>query len=154
MTRLLSLACVVVALCASACSSADSCTKDLTAETFSVTITKGMCFGMCPVYSATVLGDGRIRYEGRANVDRMGDWSGAATEEDLCALVTEVRNGKLVMLDTTFVDNVPDAPVTTITITDQGRTRTFRWNVGTPEPLRAVAQRMVAMTHENASLKN
>jgi hypothetical protein len=151
--RRLILGIASLAVFAMSCASTDTCTKDLKPETFSVTITKGMCFGMCPVYSATVLGDGRIRYEGRANVERMGDWSGAATKEDLCALLNDVRSGKLMMLDTTFVDNVPDAPVTTITITDQGRTRTFRWNVGTPEPLRALAQRMVAMTHENATLK-
>lgn len=150
--RRLILGIASLAFFAMSCASTDTCTKDLRPENFSVTITKGMCFGMCPVYSGTVLGDGRVRYEGRANVERMGDWSGVITKDELCALLNDVRSGKLMSLDTSFVENVPDAPLTTITITDMGRTKTFRWNLGTPEPLRSIASRMIALTHENTRL--
>ncbi len=128
------------------------CLTEAEAERFSVTITKGMCFGLCPVYSATVRGNGRVLYDGRQNVDRMGAWNGSVPQDSLCALVQDIRVRKLMLLDTSFVENVPDAPLTTLTISDMGRTRTFRWNMGTPEPLKGIVSRMIALTHENTNL--
>ena len=112
-----------------------------------------MCFGKCPVYKGTVWGDGRVTYEGQQNVERLGTFTGVISQEDLCALVTQVRERKLVQLDTSYIDNVPDAPVTTITITDKGRSKTFSWNMGSPEPLRELGSLMVNATFENKKMK-
>ncbi|HLP27495.1 MAG TPA: DUF6438 domain-containing protein [Candidatus Didemnitutus sp.] len=135
-----------------ACSSTDSCVKDITADNFSVSISKGMCFGTCPVYTGTVRGNGQVVYEGRSNVDLKGTWFGTISKDDLCSLVTIIREKKLITLDTSYTDNVPDAPVTTITIKDMGRTKTFSWNMGSPEQLRELAAIMVKATHENTAL--
>ncbi|MBK9184072.1 MAG: hypothetical protein IPM83_13395 [Ignavibacteria bacterium] len=145
---------IIAALCGivTSCSITDSCIKDITADNFSVSISKGMCFGKCPVYTGTVKGNGQVVYEGRTNVDLKGTWFGTISKDDLCSLVTIIREKKLLTLDTTFLDNVPDAPVTTITITDMGRTKTFSWNIGTPEQLRDLARIMVNVTHENTAL--
>ena len=145
---------IIAALCGivTSCSSTDSCIKDITADNFSVSISKGMCFGKCPVYTGTVKGNGQVVYEGRTNVDLKDTWFGTISKDDLCSLVTIIREKKLLTLDTTFLDNVPDAPVTTITITDMGRTKTFSWNIGTPEQLRDLARIMVNVTHENTAL--
>lgn len=138
---------------ASGCASTDSCLKDVSVENFSITINKDMCFGTCPVYTATVYGDGNVSYEGRMYCDRMGSWMGAISKDDLCSLLTEIRNQKLIALDTTFIDNVPDAPVTTITITDMGRTKTFRWNMGSPAQLRELNVLMIKATHDHPRLR-
>ncbi|MCX6140402.1 MAG: DUF6438 domain-containing protein [Candidatus Kapabacteria bacterium] len=133
------VSCIIV----TSCSSTDSCLKDISRQNFSVSISKGMCFGMCPVYTGTVFGDQKIQYEGRMNVDRKGSYTGIVSKEELCSLITQVRQNKLLTLDTSYIDNVPDAPVTTMTITDMGRTRTFSWNMGSPEPFRELAALMV-----------
>lgn len=145
---------VIATFCSivTACSSSDSCLKDITADNFSVSISKGMCFGKCPVYTGTVKGNGQVVYEGRTNVDLKGTWFGTISKDDLCSLVTIIREKKLLTLDTSYIDNVPDAPVTTITITDMGRTKTFSWNIGSPEQLRDLARIMVNATHENKAL--
>ncbi|MBC8124464.1 MAG: hypothetical protein H7X70_01905 [Candidatus Kapabacteria bacterium] len=147
------IAILIACLFGTACSGTDSCLKDVAAENFSVSISKGMCFGKCPVYKGTVWGDGRVTYEGQQNVERLGTFSGVISQEDLCKLVTQVRERKLVQLDTSYIDNVPDAPVTTITITDKGRSKTFSWNMGSPEPLRELGSRMVNATFENKKMK-
>ena len=136
-----------------ACSSTDTCLKDVAADNFSVSISKGMCFGKCPVYKGTVWGDGRVTYEGQQNVDRLGTFTGVISQDDLCALVTQVRERKLVQIDTSYIDNVPDAPVTTITITDKGQSKTLRWNMGSPEPLRELGSLMVNATFGNKKMK-
>lgn len=142
-------ACVI----ASACSSTDSCTKDLRERGFSVTISKGMCFGTCPVYSGTVYGDGKIVYEGQTNTERMGTYSGMIPSEVLCSLATEVQKNKLMTSKAKYIDNVPDAPVTTITITNMGQTTVISYNMGSPEPLRELTALLVTWTHENQTLK-
>lgn len=147
------LAIFSAAIIGTACTSTDSCLRDVSSENFSVSISKGMCFGVCPVYSATVWGDGRVMYEGQQNVERMGTFNGLISKEELCSLVTQIRERKLTSLDTSYIDNVPDAPVTTITITDMGRTKKFSWNMGSPEPLRELGALMVQVTHENKRMK-
>jgi hypothetical protein len=42
------------------------------ANDFSITLRRVGCFGSCPDYSITILGDGSVRYEGRAYVRTEG----------------------------------------------------------------------------------
>jgi len=112
-----------------------------------------MCFGACPVYTGTVYADGKIVYEGQTNTERKGTFSGKIPQAVLCSLVTEVQKNKLMTSREKYIDNVPDAPVTTITITDRGRTMVISYNMGSPEPLRELGSLMVTWTHENKNLK-
>jgi hypothetical protein len=41
-------------------------------ENTSVTMSRGVCFGTCPVYTVTVYGNGSVFYEGRMFVEKEG----------------------------------------------------------------------------------
>lgn len=104
------------------------------------------------MYSATVYGDGSIEYNGERFVDRVGAYTGTITPEDLCAIMTEIRDRKLMLVDTSFVEEVPDAPMTKVTLMMHGRSTTVLWNLTTPEQFRTLQSLVVKATHENPAL--
>ena len=147
---LLPILCLILTSCAAPY--AKRCVEGETRSSFSVTISKGVCFGQCPMYSATVYGDGSIEYNGERFVDRVGAYTGMITPEDLCAIMTEVRDRKLMLVDTSFVEEVPDAPMTKVTMMMHGRSTTVLWNLTTPEQFRTLQSLVVKATHENPAL--
>ena len=146
------LTCFIV-LSITSCASSDACLEDVTRDTFTITLTKGACFGLCPVYDGTVNGDGSIAYEGRVNTDRMGTYTGQLDKEDLCNILTAIVDNQVMRVDTNHLEPVQDAPMTTLTLTFQGNTRHIRWNLGAPPELKDLQKMMVAATHDNMDLK-
>lgn len=147
---LMPVLCIIMSSCAAPY--AKRCAEDQTRTSFSVTISKGVCFGQCPMYSATVYGDGSVEYNGERFVDRVGVHTGTISPEDLCAILTEVEQRKLMQIDTSYVEEVPDAPMTKVTISYRGRSTTVLWNLTTPEQFRTLQSLMVKATHENPAL--
>ena len=142
---------LIAVLCS--CASVDDCLKGVTVQNTSITYETGMCFGKCPVYSATILGDGKIMYDGRRFTEREGIWMGAIGRDKLCDLLTLIRQANLSTVPSESLDNVPDAPVSELRIVLQGKERICKWNMGTPDPLKAIRDFMVKNTHENAALR-
>lgn len=132
--------------------SARNCAEGFDKSSLRVTMTKGACFGQCPIYSATVYGDGSVDYTGERFVERMGTYAGSIPADDLCAIITEIERNKAMVADRSFLEEVPDAPLTTITIVMRGRTVTVKWNLVTPEMFRSLHSLMVKATHENPTL--
>jgi len=52
--------------------SLQSIAQTVTANDLSITLRRVGCLGNCPDYSVTILGDGSVRYEGRAHVRTEG----------------------------------------------------------------------------------
>lgn len=148
---------VIMALSAiltfSGCSSVDECLKGVTVQNTSVSLEKGMCFGKCPVYAGSILGDGQIMYDGRRFTDREGIYVGALSESKLCELITLLRQAKLATLPREKLDNVPDAPISELRIVFLGKVYAFKWNMGTPDALKPIEKFIESNTHENQSLR-
>jgi hypothetical protein len=147
------LALASLSLMLAACSSVDDCLKGVTVQNTSITYETGMCFGRCPVYSATILGDGKIMYDGRRFTDREGIWVGGISRDKLCDLLTLIRQADLSSVPAESLDNVPDAPVAELRIVYMGKERTYKWNMGTPDALKPIRDFMVKNTHENQDLR-
>ncbi len=147
---LLPLLCIIFASCAAPY--AKRCVESFDRSSLRVTISKGACFGQCPIYAATVYGDGTVDYTGERFVERMGTYAGRISAADLCAIVTEIERNRLLVVDRSFLEEVPDAPLTKITIVMRGRTVTVQWNLVTPETCRSLHELLVKATHENPSL--
>ena len=147
---LLPLFCVLLTSCAAPY--AKRCVESFDRSSLRVTISKGACFGQCPIYTGVVLGDGTVEYYGERFVEREGAYTGKISPEDLCAIVTEIETRKLMIVDTSYVEEVPDAPMTKITIAMRGRSTAVLWNLTTPELFRALQSLMVKATHENPAL--
>jgi hypothetical protein len=147
------LALASLSLMLAACASVDDCLKGITVQNTSISYETGMCFGKCPVYSATILGDGKIMYDGRRFTDREGIWVGGISRDKLCNLLTLIRQTDLSTVPTESLDNVPDAPVSELRIVIMGKERTYKWNMGTPDALKPIRDFMVKNTHESQDLR-
>jgi hypothetical protein len=135
------------------CASVGDCLKGVTVQNFSVTLDKGMCFGQCPVFNGSVLGDRNVMYNGIRFTEREGMHKGTVSESDLCDIITEIRNNNIMSLDTNYRENVADAPETELRVVYAGKVRTFRWNLSTPDPLKKLEALMIKHTHENGTLR-
>ena len=153
MNTTLSLTLAMALTLLSSCASVDDCLKGVTVHNTSVTLDKGMCFGKCPVYSGTILGDGNIMYDGRRFTEREGIHIGAISQSKLCELVTLIRQAELPKLPSETLENVPDAPVSELRVVFMGKERTFKWNLRTPNALKPIEAFIEANTHENQSLR-
>lgn len=150
------LASIVAAatLLLTSCATTDSCIADLDRASFRVTVTKGACFGNCPVFDGTVYGDGTVEYIGRMHTELEGQWKGTINAETLCRLRTLIDKNDVMTMKENHVDTgVADAPMSTITVEYRGTKRVIRWNMGTPANVRELDQLLVQSTHENTTLK-
>lgn len=147
---LLPLVCVLLSSCAAPY--AKRCVEGFDRTSLRVTMSKGACFGQCPIYTATVYGDGTVEYYGERFVDRQGAYAGTISPEDLCAIIAEINTRKLMTVESDFLEEVPDAPKTKLTISMRGASTTVLWNMTTPEQFRTLQSLVVKTTHENPAL--
>ena len=146
---------LLLSLCAAllaSCASSDSCVKDLTSESFSVSLSKGACLGKCPVYVGSVFGDATVLFDGRMNVDRLGRYSGSISNADLCRIKTFVEETDFMSMKEDQSAPVMDAPESTITVKMNGQSHTVRWNIKMPEELVELQALIISATRENNTL--
>lgn len=153
MSYLVRAAIAFIAIITVACSSYTECLKGVTVQNFSITLDKGMCFGTCPVFSGSIMGDRNVIYNGIRFTDREGTYRGMISESELCDLVTEIRSNNVMSLDTNYRDNVADAPESELRIVYEGKVKTIKWNMGAPASLKKLEALIVKHTHENGALK-
>lgn len=133
------------------CASVDSCVEGLTRSNFRVMLTKGACFGACPVYDGTIFGDGTVEYLGRMHTQHEGQWLGTVEASTLCTLKKLIEENNVMTMKENHVNtDVQDAPMHTLTIEYGGSKRVIRWNLGMPEQVRDIEALMVKYTHEAA----
>jgi Domain of unknown function (DUF6438) len=64
----------------------------VTTNDFSITLERVGCLGSCPDYTVTILGDGSVRYEGRAYVHTEGVRKKTIPASAVQKLIEELRN--------------------------------------------------------------
>ncbi len=87
-----------------------------------VEMEKGPCFGRCPIFTLTVYENGVVRYVGERFSDRMGTWGRNLTEEELLSIKELVGHDELWRMPSDFPTRIPDLPLVTITIFEDGET--------------------------------
>ena len=83
-----------VVLLAAACSSTAESERSAPSPSDQIELTRGPCFGACPMYTVTVWGDGRVRFVGNQFVEKTGEHSktlDAARVAGLFALADSIR---------------------------------------------------------------
>ena len=102
-----------------------------------ITLERRPCFGTCPVYSITVEGNGRVRYEGTAHVSVVGSDTVSITSAQVALIVAEFdRVGYEQLVDRygygepSCPSYVSDAPTTITSLTRQGTTKRVEHDYG------------------------
>ena len=92
-----------------------------------VTLQRGQCFGICPVYNVTIYGNGTVVYEGIANVNTTGIRMSNISEYHVRQVLSEFKNINYFSLNETEIAShiVYDAPLFTTSLSINGKTQTI-----------------------------
>ena len=92
-----------------------------------ITLERTACFGVCPVYTLTIYGDGRIVYEGMRNVRIEGTITTTISEDKIKQLITEFQKIDYFSLKDSYEErNATDMPSAYTSLTVNGKTKTVR----------------------------
>jgi len=92
-----------------------------------ITLERTACFGVCPVYTLTIYGDGRIVYEGMRNVRIEGTITTTISEDKIKQLITEFQKIDYFSLKDSYEErNATDMPSAFTSLTFDGKTKTVR----------------------------
>lgn len=101
---------------------------------FSLTIERTPCRGNCPGYTAKINASGAVDYEGMRAVANIGRFKKTLTSSQMKQIVAEFNNaGFFSMKDVYDDEGIADLPVTTITYTNRGKTKSVRARYMQPE---------------------
>ena len=85
------------------------------------------CFGVCPVYTLTIYGDGRVVYEGIRCVRIEGTITTTISEDKIKQLILEFHKIGYFSLKNSYEDrNATDMPSAFTSLTIDGKTKTVR----------------------------
>lgn len=113
---LVALAAVLLAACETSPSSADT-------GPVTITLQRTACFGMCPIYTVSIDGDGQVTYTGQRFVRVTGEQHGQASREDVQALLRAFDAVQFESLQNEYRAHVTDLPSQIITLTRNGHTK-------------------------------
>lgn len=68
-------------------------------KTLTIQLERSACYGVCPAYSVTIHGDGRVEYNGKSHVKETGAHVGQIATEKIKALALEFTKAKYWELD-------------------------------------------------------
>lgn len=95
-----------------------------------IELTRTVCFGTCPAYSVTILGDGRVHFKGERFVQITGDHDEHIDPTGVKALVQKFEEAKFFAAGDKYVARVTDNPYYTLSVTVGGKTKTVTDYVG------------------------
>ena len=95
-----------------------------------ITLERTICFGTCPIYKLTIFSDGRVRYEGKKYVKKIGVAQGRISRRNLEELVLQFNNIYYFNLPESFTPGskqcpqyATDMPSAITSLTWQGRSK-------------------------------
>ncbi len=109
--------------------------KKYNANSF-IEIKKDPCFGYCPVYSFSIDGTGYAKFNGKRNVEKIGEWTRTLPPEETSLLFQSFETSKFWDFEEEYTGSVTDMPTTWITFSHQGKTKTIKDYYGAPEALK------------------
>jgi Domain of unknown function (DUF6438) len=102
-----------------------------------ITLERTACFGGCPVYRIWVLADGKVGYEGRSQVRRVGTATGEVPVERLQALFLELERAgyfsfanRYTSAEPTCGRYVADSPTAITSVRYEGRAKRIEHDYG------------------------
>jgi len=101
-----------------------------------VSLSRGYCFGTCPVYSVHIYSSGLALYVGQANVDMEGRFSGHVSADQLAGITRVAKEIDYFSMDTLY-NNPPvsDLPSHSTSVVWQGWRKSIKRRIGFPESL-------------------
>lgn len=107
-------------------------------DSVSIVYQKTQCYGRCPAYTMTINNDGKVLFEGEANVDKIGKFSLQLSPEEIDTLIIEFGKAHFFELEDRYYKNLTDLPTTFITYTRGEKTKKITDYYGAPKRLKVL----------------
>lgn len=107
-----------------ACAPVEAPAETPTMSDVEIGLTRGACYGFCPVYTVTINGEGEVRYEGRRFVNAVGERTSTIPREDVARLLARFDEIGFSNLRDAYRAEVSDLPTYTVRLTRDGQTKT------------------------------
>ena len=91
---------------------------------FSMTKTK--CYGKCPAYTIEIYSNGRVIYNGLANVEKIGKFEKNINQTELSNLQKTFLDSKFFDFEDEYVSNATDLPTTYILFRNNGKEKKIK----------------------------
>jgi hypothetical protein len=111
-----------------------------------VHLSRGVCYGTCPIYGLTVKADGTVNFDGKEYTKTIGQADGHIDEGKLKALIQEFKAADYFDLDDDYTsgDCATDHPTVSTALTINGVSKEIKHDTGceAPEGLVTLEQRI------------
>ena len=119
-----------------------------------IKMSKGVCFGTCPVYDITIDGTGKATYTGKRFVDKVGNFTKTFTPEETNRLFRKFEKADFFAFENEYTAEVTDLPTTFITLEHKGQSKKIKAYYGTPESLQALIAEVDAYSNTEGWVQN
>lgn len=133
---------------ASGCKQKAQLDADAADSSLVVSLERGPCHGTCPVYRVDVYGDGKVQFDGKQHVAKMGVHTGTAAVSAVQELLAKFKASAFAKADTAYMMDSPgcgqyatDLPTVRVTAKIDGTMKTVQHDRGcrnAPEYLRTL----------------
>ncbi len=106
--------------------------KDKKKESPTIVYSKGPCFGQCPIFTLTVYNTGLAKFNGRKFTKMDGKYERQLKNSEYVELVKAFRKNRFWRFDDTYSMELVDAATTTMSFSDEGKSKTVKGKSGFP----------------------
>lgn len=114
-----------------------------------ITLTKGACFGTCPVYTLSIMKGGKMIFEGQKNTSKLGIYSQQISLEQMNELISLFEKYKFMELQDFYESRVADLPATAITYTKDGVTKKVVGKMERPQRVRDLEDKLTELAESD-----
>jgi len=107
-----------------------------------ITLERTACFGVCPVYTVTILEDGTVSYEGWEHVRVPGAHTWTIDPAAVQALARDMEKAGFFEMKDQYVAPVTDMPTTYVTLAFHGRSKRIKDYFAAPPALSEIEARI------------
>lgn len=90
-----------------------------------IEMTKGPCYGRCPVFTLTIYKNGLVSYKGERFTDRLGIYEKKLKKQELQKIIAEFERANVWQFRDTYRGRIPDMQSVSITYIEGNRKKTI-----------------------------
>ena len=107
-----------------------------------IEMSKGPCFGRCPVFKFTVYENGLASYEGEQFTDRLGIYVKTLSQGEFKELVDAFKDANMWQFKDVYRGNIPDLQTVTIVYHEGNDSKSVMGKDGRPDAIMDLEERM------------
>lgn len=105
-----------------------------------ISMVKGACHGSCPIYTLTILNNGKCEFNGKRFCKKLGAFTATLSSTELNLLKQKIAGLDMASYPEQIQSMIPDFPSTEITCTlEDGTPKSVWWRSGAPGELEEMA---------------